>query len=108
MNLLISALAVFLSAYVLPGVSVDSFLVALIAAFFLGLVNAIIKPILFILTLPITLITLGLFTFVINALMVLLVSGFVEGFKVEGFIPALLFSLVLSLVNSILHSLTKE
>ncbi|MBI3619666.1 phage holin family protein [Candidatus Roizmanbacteria bacterium] len=106
-NLLLSALAVFITSYLLPGVRVDNFLSALTVAIVLGVVNAIVKPILTILTLPITLLTLGLFTFVINALIILFVSSLVRGFAVDGFLAALLFSLVLSIVNSVLHALTK-
>lgn len=104
-NLLINALAVFVSAYILPGVKVDSFLTALIVAIVLGVVNTFIKPILVLLTLPVTVLTLGLFIVVINALMVLLVSAVVPGFRVSGFWWAIAFSLVLSLVSWFLHSL---
>ena len=106
-NLLVSGLAVFITAQFLPGVSVDSFITALLTAVVLGLINMFIKPIINILTLPINLLTLGLFSFVVNALMILLASHFVTGFHVNGFIAALLFSIVLSLVNSVLNSLTK-
>lgn len=106
-NLLVSGLAVFVSAYVLPGVHVDSFVTATIVAVVLGIVNAVLKPILLLLTLPINILTLGLFTFVINAVLVLLVSAVVPGFTVASFWWALGFSLVLSIVNSFLHSLTK-
>lgn len=106
-NLLINGLAVYITAYVLPGVSVDNFLTALIVSVVLAIVNTLIKPILFILTLPVTILTLGLFTFVINALMVCLVAMFVPGFHINGFWAALFFSLVLSLVSSILRGLTK-
>lgn len=106
-NLLISSLAVFITAQLLPGVSVDNFYTAVIAAIVLGLMNAVIKPILLIFTLPLTIITLGLFTFVINAILILLASNFVSGFHVDGFLTALLFSLVLSVVNSVLNTLTQ-
>ncbi len=107
LNLLVSGLAVFITAQFLPGVSVDSFIIAILTAIVLGLINMFIKPIINILTLPINLLTLGLFSFVVNALMILLASHFVTGFHVNGFIAALLFSIVLSLVNSVLNSLTK-
>ena len=107
LNLLVSGLAVFITAQFLPGVSVDSFIIAILSAIVLGLINMFIKPIINILTLPINLLTLGLFSFVVNALMILLASHFVTGFHVNGFIAALLFSIVLSLVNSVLNSLTK-
>lgn len=108
MSLLINGIAVYITANVLPGVSVDSFLTAIIVSVVMGAVNAFIKPVLFILTLPVTISTLGLFTFVINALMVFLVAAFVPGFHVGGFWSALFFSLVLSLVSSILRGFSKE
>lgn len=104
-NLLVGGLAVFISAYILPGVSVDSFLTAIFVAVVLGLVNAFIKPLLIILTLPVEILTLGLFIFVINAVLVLLVAAIVPGFKVSGFWTALIFSIVLSLVSWFLQSL---
>lgn len=85
----------------------NNFFTAIIVSIVLGLVNTFIKPIVFILTLPATIFTLGLFTFVINVLMIFLVATFVPGFHVNGFWSALFFSLVLSLVSSILRSLTK-
>jgi putative membrane protein len=106
-NWLISALAVLSVAYILPGVNVDSFTTALVVALVLGIVNAILKPILVILTLPITILTLGLFTFVINALLIMLTSKLVPGFMVDGFLWALIFSVALSVVNSFLHQITK-
>lgn len=105
LNLLLSTLAVFVSAYILPGVKVDTFATAFIVAIVLGAINAFLRPILILLTLPINVLTLGLFTFVINALLILLVAQIVPGFRVNGFLWALLFSLVLSLINSFLHSL---
>jgi putative membrane protein len=106
-NLLINGLAVYISARIIPGVSIDSFVTAIIVSVVLGVVNTFLKPILFILTLPATILTLGLFTFVINALMVYLVATFVPGFHVNGFWTALIFSLALSLVSSVLRALTK-
>lgn len=101
-RLLISTVAVFATAYILPGIRLEGgWTTALIVAIVLGLVNAFIKPILLILTLPINILTLGLFTFVIMALMVMLVSAVVPGFYVDGFWWALLFALVFSLINSI-------
>lgn len=101
-SLLVSMLAVGITAYFLPGVEVDSLTSLLLVAVFLSLVNTILKPILVVLTLPINFLTLGLFTFVLNALLVLLVSEFVPGFRVDGFLWALLFSIALSLVNTVL------
>lgn len=104
---LVSALAILVTAYVLPGVHISSFFTALVTAVVLGIVNSILKPILLLLTLPINILTLGLLTFVINALLVLLAAQIVPGFKVDGFWWALAFSIVLSLVNAVLGNLTK-
>ncbi len=87
-KLLITVLALLLVSQYVPGITVASFYIALIVAVVLGLVNLILKPILVILTLPITLLTLGLFTFVINALLFWFVSTFIDGFVVDGFISA--------------------
>lgn len=108
---LINALALLLVARLVPGFEVASFYTALIVALVLGLVNAVIRPILIFLTLPITVLTLGLFIFVINAAMILLVSTFVKGFEVAGFGPAFIASLVLwliSLVTNLLLRSTEE
>lgn len=105
--LLVNSFAVFVTSYVLPGVQVESFLTAVIVAVVLGVLNVFIKPILIILTLPINILTFWLFTFVINAALVLLASAIVPGFKVNGFLWALAFSLVLSIVSSFLNSLAK-
>lgn len=105
-NLLISTIAVVAASYVLPGVHVSSVSTAFIVAILLGAVNTFLKPILILLTLPITIVTLGLFALVINALLVLFVSNIVPGFRVEGFLAALIFSLVLSLLTWFLNSLT--
>lgn len=99
---LISAVAVLISAYILPGVTVEGFFAALVTALVLGLVNAFLKPVLLILTLPITILTLGLFYLVINALLIMLTGAIVPGFDVRNFWWALLFGLVLSIVNSVL------
>lgn len=104
-NWLVSALAIIVTAYLLPGVHIASFVTALAVALVLGIINAIVKPIIVILTLPINILTLGLFTFVINALIILLVSALVPGFVVNGFESALLFSIVLAIINFFLHLL---
>lgn len=106
-NLIVGTLAVIISAYILPGVKVDGFLTAVVVAVVLGAINMFIRPVLLLLTLPLNILTLGLFTFIINALLVLLVSSLVPGFKVSGFLWALVFSLVLSVVSSFLSSLAK-
>lgn len=107
-NWIVMALAVFISAEIIPGVEVDSFFVAFIAALVLGVINVLLKPILLILTLPINILTLGLFTLVINAFLVLLASNWVDGFTVNGFWWALIFSLVMSIVQSALHQIGKK
>ncbi|GAA4449235.1 phage holin family protein [Nibrella saemangeumensis] len=99
LRLLVSAVAVLIAAYIIPGVSVDSFVTALIVAVVLGLLNAIVKPILVILTIPITILTLGLFYLVINVLMVYLTDALIGGFAVNGFISALLFSILVAIVT---------
>lgn len=103
-----SALAVFITAYVLKGVEVDNFFAAFVAAIIIGILNVFIRPILVVLTLPITILTLGLFTLVINAGLVMLASKIVEGFYVNGFWWALAFSVVLSVVNAFLHRMEKS
>lgn len=105
---LLNGLAVLLSAYLLPGVHVEHYGYALLVAILLSIVNTIVKPILIVLTIPITFITMGLFLLVINALMILLVDWFIDGFLVDGFWWALAFSIILWLFNSMLGDLTKE
>jgi putative membrane protein len=95
----VNAAALLLVAYLYPGVTVESFFAALIAALVLGLVNAVIRPILVILTLPATLLTLGLFIFVINALLFWFVAEIVQGFRVTGFGAALVGSILYSLIT---------
>lgn len=98
-KLLVSAVAVMLTAWILPGVKVENFWTALLVAIILALLNAFVKPIMVIFTIPVTVITFGLFLFVINALIIMLASYIVEGFKVAGFWWALFFSLILSLLQ---------
>jgi putative membrane protein len=106
-KILINALAVAIAAYVIPQVVLDSFFTAVIVAVALGVINTFIKPIVNIFALPINLLTLGLFSIVINAVFILLVSRFVDGFEVGGFVVAIIFSLVLSLISSLLGILGK-
>ncbi|MEO1010589.1 MAG: phage holin family protein [Bacteroidota bacterium] len=108
LRLLLSALAVVVLSKILPNVSVENYLTAIIVALVLSLLNFIVKPILVILTLPVTLVTFGLFLLVINALVILLADRLVDGFYVDGFWWALLFSLLLSFLQSLLFSLLKE
>jgi putative membrane protein len=108
LRLLLSALAVVLLANILPGVHVATFGIAVIVALVLSLLNFLVKPLLVILTLPVTIVTFGLFLLVINALIILMAGGLVSGFTVDGFWWALLFSLLLSVVQSILFAFLKE
>lgn len=105
---LISAVTLMLIAYYLPGVAVASFYAALIAALILGLLNALVRPLLLLLTLPVNIITLGLFTFVINALVFWLASSIAKGFYVDGFWPAFWGALIMWLVGVITNSLLKK
>lgn len=107
-KLILTALAVILLGYLLPGASVTSFMTALIVAVVIALLRLIVKPILVILTLPITVLTFGIFLLVINAVIILLADYFVSGFAVDGFWWALIFSLLLSLFQSLLFALIKE
>jgi putative membrane protein len=105
LSIILSTIAVFVAANILPGVHVDSFLTAMVVAVVLGFINAFIRPIIFLLTLPINLLTLGLFTFVIIGGLVMLVSAIVPGFHVDGFFWALAFAFVLALVNLFVRSI---
>jgi len=104
-RLLVSALAAMLTAYLLPGVHLASFVTALILALVLAILNLLVKPILIILTLPVTIFTLGLFLLVINAIIILLATKLVSGFTVDSFWWALLFSIVMSVIAGLMHSL---
>ena len=101
---LLSAAALLFVAYVYSGVEVKTFTAALIAALVIGLLNAVVRPILVVLTLPVTLLTLGLFLFVINALMFWTASGLLDGFQVRGFVGALVGSLIYSLIGIVIDS----
>lgn len=96
---LISAVSLLIISYIVPGIEVQGFFYALIAAVFLGVLNAIVRPVLIILTLPLTIFTLGLFLFVVNGIMLMLVSLVIKGFQVNGFWPAVLGALLLSIIN---------
>jgi len=96
---LVFTLAILITAYLLPGVEVNTFFTAFVTALVLGLVNTFIKPIIVILTLPLNILSLGLFTLVINALLIMLVGRIVPDFFVDGFLWALLFSIILTIIN---------
>ena len=107
-KLLLNAIAVFVIAHFLKGVNVDTYVTAIIVAVVLSVLNLFVKPILVVLTLPITIITLGLFLLIINALIILLADKLIDGFSVSSIWIAVLFSILLSVLQSILHSLFKE
>lgn len=107
-HVLVSGLAVLITAKLLKGVSVDGFGTAAVVAVVLGVVNAVLGPLLIILTLPINVLTLGLFTFVIIAVLVQFVAVIVPGFRVTSFWWALGFAFILAIVNSTLHSLARR
>jgi len=106
-NWFLYALAIGITAYVLPGVYLEGIFAALMTAAILGFVNGILRPVLFIFTLPLTILTLGLFTFVLNAFMVLLTAAIVPGFDVASFWWAVLFSLVLSVFVYVVGEITE-
>lgn len=108
LKLLLTAVAVFALSHLLNGVSVTSLNAALIVAIVLGLLKVFIRPIIVFLTFPITFITLGLFLFVINTLLILMTAHFVDGFQVDGFWNALIFSLLLSGAQAVLYSFLKN
>lgn len=103
-NWIVSAMVIFSVAYILPGVRVVDFTSALVVALVLGIINAFLKPILLILTLPINILTLGLFTFALNAILIMFVSSIVPGFTVDGFLWALIFGVILSIANTFVNN----
>ncbi|ROZ79242.1 phage holin family protein [Ramlibacter sp. WS9] len=101
---MLSAAALLLVAYIYSGVEVKTFTAALIAALVLGLLNTIVRPVLVVLTLPVTVVTLGLFLFIINALMFWAAAGLLDGFHVRDFVAALIGSLIYSLIGVVIES----
>lgn len=108
LKILVTAAAVFVASWLLDGVHIDSLQTTIIVALVLALLNTFIKPILVFLTLPITIVTLGLFLLVINILIIKWAASLVPGFSVDGWWAALLFSLIVSVVASILESLVGD
>lgn len=108
LKLILTALAVIVLANLLPGVTVDGYGAALIVAVVIAILNMFVRPLLIFFTLPATIVTLGLFLFVINAAIILLADNLVSGFAVSGFLVALIFSILLSVFRSALFSLLKE
>jgi putative membrane protein len=105
---LILTVAILSAAYLLDGMEVRGFISAFFAAAILGILNAVLRPVLIILTLPLNILSLGLFTFVINAFLLKMASGVIPGFEVHGFWPALFGSLIISLVSWLLSSLIND
>ena len=108
LKMLLTAVAVIVLANILPGVAVTNYVTAVIVAVVISLLNMFVRPLLIFFTLPATIVTLGLFLFVINAIIILLAGKLVTGFAVSGFFTALLFSVLLSVFRSFLFSLLKE
>lgn len=107
-KLLLTALAVLILSNLLSGITVESYATAIIVAFTIAILNMLVRPLLVLFTLPVTILTLGLFLFVINAIIVLLAGQLVSGFVVSGFFTAILFSVLLSCFRSLLFRLLKE
>ena len=105
---LLLTIAIIITSYLGVGIHVRGFFAAFFAAMVLGVLNALFRPVLLLITLPINILTLGLFTFVINAVLLLMVSGLVPGFHVHGFFAAIFGSLVISLVSWLLSSFVNE
>lgn len=105
--LLVNTFAIGVASYLLPGVYVESLLTAVVLAIVLGIINTFLKPILVLLTLPITVVTLGIFLLILNGLIILLASEIVPGFRVENFWSAIVFSIVISLVSWFLNLFLK-
>ncbi len=101
LHIFVTALSLLLVAHFIPGISISSFYVACIVALVLGILNVFVKPLLIILTLPVTLLTLGLFIFVINAGLFMFAASFVEGFTVTGFLPAFVGSILTSILSTV-------
>ncbi len=101
-------IAMITTSYLIEGIRLESFFAALFAAAVLGILNAFFRPVILLLTLPINILSLGLFTFVINALILLMASGVINGFKIDGFFSALLGSLLISIVSWILNTFINE
>ncbi|WP_456462757.1 phage holin family protein [Reichenbachiella sp.] len=104
-RLILSAIAVLICSYVLPGAHVSGFMTAIVVAGVLAIVNILVKPIFVLLTIPVTVLTFGLFLLFINTFMILLVSSLVPGFDIDGFWWAFLFSVALSIVNSVFEGM---
>lgn len=107
-KLLLTSVAILIAGYFLPGIHVDSFWTALLVALVLSFLNVFLKPLMVLLTIPFTVVTFGLFLLVINALIIMIASSWVSGFKVDGFWWAMLFSIILSFISSLLEKLVRH
>lgn len=107
-RIIISTLAVLITVKILPGVYVDSFMTAVIVAMVLGFLNTLVKPLLILFSLPLVIFSFGLFLIVINTLIILLTAKLVDGFRVDSFFHALLFSVVMTIVTSVLNAIKKR
>jgi putative membrane protein len=107
-RLLLTSVAIMLAGYLLPGIHVSSFWTALLVALVLSFLNLFLKPLMVILTIPFTILTFGLFLLVINALIIMIAGAWVHGFTVDGFWWALVFSIILSLISSLLENLVRH
>ncbi|OGG08539.1 hypothetical protein A2154_00975 [Candidatus Gottesmanbacteria bacterium RBG_16_43_7] len=107
-NIIVGALSLTVVSYLVTGIQLSNFTSALLAAFFIGIINAVLKPVLMLLTLPINLLTFGLFSFIVNAGLLILASRLTPGFEVMSFSAALIGSLVLSVVSTILNALVRS
>lgn len=108
LRVLLNAVALFVAAWLIPGVQITGPAAAILAGLLLGLVNALVRPVLLLLTLPFTLVTLGLFIFVVNGICFALTAALVPGFRISGFLAALLGSIVVSIVSWILNALVAD
>jgi putative membrane protein len=104
-TILANALALLATAYLIPGIHIENFIAAVVAALVLGLLNAFLKPILFLLTLPVNLFTFGLFSWIISAFLLWFAARIVPGFTIDGFLPALVGGIILAFVSSLLQTL---
>lgn len=107
-KLLLTSVAILIAGYLLPGIHVSTFWTALLVALVLSFLNVFLKPFMVILTIPFTVVTFGLFLLVINAIIIMIASAWVNGFKVDSFWWAMLFSIIMSLISSLLENLVKH
>lgn len=108
LSLLANSAALMITAYLVPGFKVENIQTAVVAAIVLAVINTFIKPVLLLITAPLTILTLGLFIFIVNAIMLFIASAIVPGLTVEGWLPAILGALVLSVVSTILSMIVKD